>query len=287
MSSNSKVSISVVCVLCSLILLSSYGIYGTETDIFCLKSVFDSLIDPNGYLNATWNFKNHSKGAICRFSGIECWHPDESRVLNIKLGSMGLKGQFPLGVENCTSLTGLDLSGNNLNGSLPTNIAKYISFVVNLDLSDNDFTGAIPESLANCSYLNDIDLGNNHFSGQIPLQLGNLGRIKSFNVANNNLTGQVPNFVKLNISKGSYANNPGLCGDPLDRCTAQSKPQLAYIAGGVAGGLTLTILLMVAAFFFISKMKIIRKKVEDPEGNRWAKSMKGTKAVKVKFTTLV
>jgi hypothetical protein len=26
----------------------------TETDIYCLKSIRDSMIDPNGYLNTTW-----------------------------------------------------------------------------------------------------------------------------------------------------------------------------------------------------------------------------------------
>ncbi|XP_021734316.1 probably inactive leucine-rich repeat receptor-like protein kinase At5g48380 [Chenopodium quinoa] len=265
---------------CLLILLSSHGIYGTATDILCLKRIYNSFKDPNGYLNVTWNFNNKTEGAICRFNGIECWHPDESRVLNIKLADMGLEGQFPLGIENCTSLTGLDLSGNNLNGSLPTNISKYIEFVTELDLSNNDFSGPIPENLANCSYLNGLHLDHNQFSGQIPLEFGTLSRINSFSVANNNLTGPVPKF-RFSISKDSYANNPGLCGEVLSSCPSQSKIHPGVIAGGAAGGLTLIIILTGIAFFYISKMKIIRRKVLDPEGNRWAKSMKGTKAVKV------
>ncbi|XP_021772266.1 probably inactive leucine-rich repeat receptor-like protein kinase At5g48380 [Chenopodium quinoa] len=265
---------------CLLILLSSYGIYGTATDILCLERIYHSFKDPNGYLNVTWNFNNKTEGAICRFNGIECWHPDESRVLNIKLADMGLEGQFPLGIENCTSLTGLDLSGNNLNGSLPMNISKYIEFVTELDLSNNDFSGPIPENLANCSYLNGFHLDHNQFSGQIPLEFGTLSRINSFSVANNNLTGLVPKF-KFRISKDSYANNPGLCGEVLSPCPSQSKIHPGAIAGGAAGGLTLIIILTGIAFFYISKMKIIRRKVLDPEGNRWAKSMKGTKAVKV------
>ncbi|KAL2941416.1 hypothetical protein RDABS01_029766 [Bienertia sinuspersici] len=285
MALNRKPATSVVCWLrFLLILLSSYGIYGTKTDVACLKQIYHSFKDPNGYLNVTWNFNNKTEGAICRFNGIECWHPDENRVLAIKLGDMGLLGQFPLGIQNCTSLTTLDLSGNGLNGSLPSDISKYIGFVTELDLSDNNFTGRIPELLANCSYLNDINLDYNHFSGQIPLNLGSLSRIKSFSVANNNLSGQVPHFTSptIRISSDSYANNPGLCGEPLAPCGSQNKkPRLPYIAGGAAGGLTLIIVLTGIAFVYISKMKVIRRKQDDPEGNTWAKRMKRTKAVKV------
>ncbi|KAJ6859729.1 inactive leucine-rich repeat receptor-like protein kinase [Populus alba x Populus x berolinensis] len=76
----------------------------TETDVYCMKSIKDSMIDPHGYLNTTWNFNNNTEGFICRFLGVDCWHPDENRVLNIRLSELGLKGEFPLGLENCTSL---------------------------------------------------------------------------------------------------------------------------------------------------------------------------------------
>ncbi|MGV7428883.1 hypothetical protein PJI19_29475, partial [Mycobacterium kansasii] len=37
----------------------------------------------------------------------------------------------------------------------------------------------------------------------------------------------------------------------------------------------------VVAGFYISRMKVIRKKQEDPEGNKWAKTLKAVKAAKV------
>ncbi|KAL6271055.1 hypothetical protein ACE6H2_027966 [Prunus campanulata] len=201
------------------LLLSCSFSFGVESDINCLRSIKASLQDTLGYLNSSWDFKNNTEGFICNFLGIECWHPHESKVLNIKLSDLGLKGSFPRGVANCTSLTGLDLSSNQLNGPLPTDIGKIISFITTLDLSSNSFTGPIPTNLSNCTYLNVLKLDNNKFSGSIPLQLGQLGRIKSFSVANNQLTGQVPIFSN-NASFGpeSYANNTGLCGGPLKHC---------------------------------------------------------------------
>ncbi|KAH9622778.1 hypothetical protein KSS87_007374 [Heliosperma pusillum] len=279
---NRRLVASVVCIFgCLVVILGNYGISGTQTDVYCLKRIRESVTDPIGYLNGTWNFSNRTEGSICKFIGIECWHPDESRVLNIRLSDMGLKGGFPRGIENCTSLTGLDLSGNDFSGPIPSNISKVIPFVTTLDLSNNRFSGTIPESLADCIYLNDISLDHNQLSGSIPLQLGDLGRVKSFNVANNNLTGQIPIF-NATISSDNYANNPGLCGAPLQLCsTPPSKSHTAAIAGGAAGGVTLVILVAGIAFFYISRMKVIRKKMEDPEGNRWTKTLKGVKAVKV------
>ena len=123
----------------------------TQTDIYCLKSIKGSMIDPNGYLNTTWDFSNNTEGFICRFMGVECWHPDENRVLNIRLPDLGLKGQFPLGLQKCTSLTGLDLSHNELQGPIPSDISKSVQYITSLDLSFNNISGEIPSSIANLS----------------------------------------------------------------------------------------------------------------------------------------
>uniref|UniRef100_A0A2N9F719 Tyrosine-protein kinase catalytic domain-containing protein n=1 Tax=Fagus sylvatica TaxID=28930 RepID=A0A2N9F719_FAGSY len=69
---------------------------GTQTDIYCLKSIKGSLEDPYNYLNSSWDFNNKTEGFIC---------------------------QFPKGIENCSSLTGLDLSSNKLSGPLPSDIS--------------------------------------------------------------------------------------------------------------------------------------------------------------------
>ncbi|KAI4354094.1 hypothetical protein L6164_002993 [Bauhinia variegata] len=263
-------------------LLRSCLTYGTETDIACLKSIKESLEDPNKYLQSSWDFNNKTEGSICRFTGVECWHPDENRVLNLKLSNMGLKGQFPRGVANCTSLTGLDLSMNKLNGSIPVDISGIVMYVTILDLSSNDFSGEIPVSLTNCTYLNSIKLDQNQLSGQIPLQLAQLGRLKSFSVANNQLTGPVPNFKDGVVTADSYANNPGLCGSPLQACEGKaSKSNTAVIAAAAVGGVTVAAIGLGIGMFFYVRRVAVRKKEEDPEGNKWARSLKGTKGIKV------
>ena len=192
---------------------------GVQSDIDCSKSIKHSLEDPYGYLNTSWNFNNNTEGFICKFTGVECWNPDENRVLNLRLSDMGLSGRFPQGIKNCTSLTGLDLSNNELSGHLPKKISHLAWFLTSLDLSNNNFSGEIPVSLANCTYLNVLKLDHNHLTGQIPREFGLLARLKKFSVSNNMLTGPVPYFDPHSpITADGFANNPGLCGAPLEPC---------------------------------------------------------------------
>ncbi|PQM33481.1 putative inactive leucine-rich repeat receptor-like protein kinase [Prunus yedoensis var. nudiflora] len=117
------------------LLLSCSFSFGVESDINCLRSIKASLQDTLGYLNSSWDFNNNTEGFICNFLGIECWHPHESKVLNIKLSDLGLKGSFPRGVANCTSLTGylnvLKLDNNKFTGNIPLQLGQLADSYAN------------------------------------------------------------------------------------------------------------------------------------------------------------
>ena len=42
---------------------------GSESDIYCLRSIKDSLEDTRNYLKNSWNFNNNTAGFICEFVG--------------------------------------------------------------------------------------------------------------------------------------------------------------------------------------------------------------------------
>lgn len=251
--------------------------YGTVTDIQCLKRLKAS-VDPNNKLH--WTFDDNIEGSICSFNGVECWHPNENRILSLRLSSMDLKGQFPDGLENCSSMTSLDLSSNSLSGPIPVDISKRLPYITNLDLSYNSFSGEIPESLANCTYLNAVRLQNNKLTGAIPGQLAGLSRLTEFNVANNKLSGLIPSSLSK-FPSSSFANQD-LCGKPLSGdCTASSSSRTGVIAGSAVAGAVITLIIVgVILFIFLRKMPA-RKKEKDLEENKWAKTIKGTKGVKV------
>ncbi|XP_049412778.1 probably inactive leucine-rich repeat receptor-like protein kinase At5g48380 [Solanum stenotomum] len=238
-----------------------------QSDIDCLKSIKDSLIDPSNILNSTWKFDNQTEGFICKFRGIQCWNDDETRVLFISLPDMGLIGEFPPGIQNCTSLTSLNLSNNELYGTIPSDISKLFVYAVDIDLSSNLFSGAIPSDISNCSFLYSLNLEKNKLEGPIPPEIRLLRRLRMFNVADNMLTGPVPNFVNATFPAESYANNPGLCGSPLELCVTKR----VLFACGFVTGWSLSTLLGVYLFFFGVKKTFLlinkRAKVMVIDGN--------------------
>lgn len=254
--------------------------HAAQSDIDCLRSIKFSFQDPFEYLSSSWNFDNTTEGFICNFVGIECWHVGENKVLNIRLSDMGLRGEFPLEIVGCSSMTGLDLSRNNIQGNIPTNISKLIRYVTSLDLSSNQLTGEIPVDLANCSYLNVLKLDNNQLTGQIPPQIGLLNRIKTFTVTKNRLTGQVPTFINDTIS-ADYSDNPGLCGGPLPRCQAPPKKTNTTTIGAAVGSFVVASLVIGIATFFYLRRASRKKREEDPLGNKWARSIKDAKRIKL------
>ncbi|GKU97042.1 hypothetical protein SLEP1_g10225 [Rubroshorea leprosula] len=172
---------------------------------------------------------------------------------------MELSGQVPNSLEYCGSLQNLDLSTNNLSGTIPTGICSWLPYVVSLDLSNNDLSGEIPPDLANCAYLNKLILSNNSLSGTIPYQLSSLGRLKAFSVADNKLRGPVPPFLN-SYDKADFEGNDGLCGGPLGKCGRLSKKSLAIIIAAGVFGAAASLLLAFGVWWFYHLRQMKRRR---------------------------
>ncbi|KAM3750025.1 hypothetical protein ACB098_04G006400 [Castanea mollissima] len=211
---------------------------GTQSDISCLKSIRDSLEDPLNHIATSWTFNNLTEGSICGYVGVSCWYISENRVRGLQLANMGLKGKFPRGLVDCSELIILDLSGNEISGSIPPYISEILPAVEVLKLSNNNLSGEIPSSMGNCSNLEVLILDNNRLTGQIPQQLNQLIRLEVFSVVNNLLSGPVPDFVNITtIKPESYVNNSGLCGGPLEYCRKKHRWsfEISFRSGFVVG----------------------------------------------------
>ncbi|KAH7846043.1 hypothetical protein Vadar_009073 [Vaccinium darrowii] len=261
----------------------------SEDDFQCLQGLKASVADPSAL--SSWDFSNNTVGFICNFVGATCWNDRENRLIRFDLRDMSLGGDIPSALQYCYSLTTLDLSGNNLNGSIPSDICKWLPYLVSLDLSNNKLTGPIPDDLANCTYLNRLILLDNKLSGAIPNQLASLGRLKTFSAANNNLSGAIPAGLS-SYNSSNFEGNNGLRGTPLGKCSGLNlnKKRLAiFIAAGVFGAVTAAALFLFGfgiCLFFFPKCSSRRKKGyetgRDGDGS-WADSLRAYKHVQVKL----
>lgn len=112
-----------------------------------------------------------------------------------------------------------------------------MSYLANLDLRHNQLSGNIPTTIGNLSNLHSLDLSENRLSGLIPFSLRNLRSLNHFNVSYNNLSGEIPSIESIQqFGPSAFFHNSGLCGSPLDSCsasgtgTASGKPKLSASA---------------------------------------------------------
>ncbi len=100
-------------------------------------------------------------------------------------------GSTPADIMSGVMLDSEDLFGNQLTGSIPTELGN-LSNLEDLRLDDNQLTGSIPTELGNLSNLEDLWLNSNQLTGSIPTELGNLSNLEDLRLDDNQLTGSIP-----------------------------------------------------------------------------------------------
>jgi EIX receptor 1/2 len=107
----------------------------------------------------------------------------------LDLSSNNLEGSIPIAFGNMVALVHLDLWYNNLEGSIPRAFGNMVA-LVHLDLSSNKFEGAIPQTLENLHDLQALDLSNNNISGEV-LDLSKFPLLRELDLSNNRLNGKL------------------------------------------------------------------------------------------------
>ncbi|KAJ1266617.1 hypothetical protein BS78_08G166200 [Paspalum vaginatum] len=134
----------------------------------------------------------------------------------LRMAYNDLRGGFPPGLLNCTSLEVLNVSYSGVSGAVP-DLSPLRALRV-LDMSDNLFTGAFPTSIANLTALEVVNFNENpgfdiwrppesftalprirvlilsttSMRGAIPPWFGNMTSLTDLELSGNFLTGRIP-----------------------------------------------------------------------------------------------
>lgn len=124
--------------------------------------------------------------------------PAEVGLGNIRylaLSDNKLSGRIPFSLcqENCELML-LDLSNNNLFGTIPTSFGNC-SPLVYLNLGSNNLTDGIPEELQGAKRLRFLNVSGNHFDGPFPSVVRRLERTSVIDMGNNKFSGKIPEFI--------------------------------------------------------------------------------------------
>ncbi|CAH9086023.1 unnamed protein product [Cuscuta epithymum] len=195
------------------------------------NAISDSI--PSWFWNTTTNFMsinvshNAIKGRIVSeaqvSSGFEIggW---------VDLSFNKLEGSIPLSFFNVTLMY---LSHNNfteLTSLCAIKDPKVAAGLHFLDISFNQLSGTLPDCWSSLSSLVVLNLANNHnLSGSLPTSIGSLTSLKALHLDRNSFTGALPSFIK-NCSKlvSLHLGHNNLFG-PLPDWVGENLPQLAIL----------------------------------------------------------
>uniref|UniRef100_A0A453NCW3 non-specific serine/threonine protein kinase n=1 Tax=Aegilops tauschii subsp. strangulata TaxID=200361 RepID=A0A453NCW3_AEGTS len=186
---------------CSKILgIPSFGL--TLVLLVCLASPISSCMEQekgallqflaelsqDGGLAASWQ----NGTDCCKWEGITC--RQDGTVTAVLLPSKGLEGHISQSLGILIGLQYLDLSGNSLSGGLPLELLSSSS-ITTLDVSFNQLNGTLQElpSSTPGRPLQVLNISSNLFAGQFPSTTWKtMENLIAINASNNSFTGQIP-----------------------------------------------------------------------------------------------
>ncbi|KAK9178291.1 hypothetical protein WN943_027481 [Citrus x changshan-huyou] len=111
---------------------------------------------------------------------------------NNYLTSSTSKLSFLSSLANCKKLRDIGLTGNPLDGILPSSIGNLSKSLETLLIANCSISGNIPPSISNLSNLLTLVLEGNKLTGPIPITFGRLQKLQGLDLAFNKLVGSFP-----------------------------------------------------------------------------------------------
>ncbi|CAL9218030.1 unnamed protein product, partial [Arabidopsis halleri] len=101
-------------------------------------------------------------------------------------------GEIPRSICGLSSLYVLDLSDNNLHGSIPWCLETQMISLVDLNLRHNRLSGNLPEVFMNAKNLGSLDVSHNQMEGKLPASLIGCSALEVLNVGSNRINDMFP-----------------------------------------------------------------------------------------------
>lgn len=143
------------------------------------------------FRGAPWQFSTIANPCTQNWQGITCELSNTTfNVVELSLPDRRLTGTLPASITNLTYLQFLNVSNNELSGTIP-NFPVVLEF---LHLARNKFTGSIPTSFGNLMELRFLTLSSPSLTGTLPRFLVALPQLSELTIYNTDMSGFLPDF---------------------------------------------------------------------------------------------
>ncbi|KAI3471548.1 hypothetical protein Pfo_028198 [Paulownia fortunei] len=142
--------------------------------------------------------------------GVQCFG---SSIIHLKLHGLGLTGNLGFQLSNLKSLKHLDLSSNNIEGSIPYSLPPNVT---HLNFAENKLSQSIPYSLEKMKHLRHLNLSHNSLSGSLGDMFNGLENLREMDLSFNNFTGDLPtSFSSLTNIAGLFLQSNQFTGSVI------------------------------------------------------------------------
>ncbi len=163
-----------------------------------LMALYDSAGGDGWHNNTNWN----SSAPLGDWHGVTT--DADGSVRQLDLSQNNLIGTIPTQIGDLASLELLELADNALSGEIPPQIGN-LENLRRLNLSGNSLTGSLPPQISFLGDLSELYLGWNHLSDTLPVQLGALTNLKRLALNDNEFHGTIPRQLG-ELSQLQYLN---------------------------------------------------------------------------------
>jgi Leucine rich repeat N-terminal domain len=182
---------------------------------------------------ANWTNKSGWSAATdpeCTWFGVVC-NAGNANVTRINLSGNNLVGTLPSTLNNLTQLEVFSASNNSLSGPIPS--LAGLSNLQTLSLSTNALSGSIP-SFAGLTALRDVGLHNNQLTGPLPALSGST-QLNFVTAYNNGLSGTIPSLSGLTNLQYFYVDRNQFTG-AIPSLSGLTKLEVFYVQQNLLTG---------------------------------------------------
>ncbi|PIN13604.1 Serine/threonine protein kinase [Handroanthus impetiginosus] len=210
--------------------------------------------------------KNLDIGDNCFMGSIPSAIFNISSVENISIANCSLNvGELPERIDECSALETVQLSYNNITGTIPRSAGNLTKLQI-FDVGFNNLTGTIPKEIGNLHYLEELHLGGNNLRGSIPKEIFNTSTLREIWVSMNQLTGYLPSnfgYGLPNLQELRFDYN-NLSGEIPHSISNSSKLTFVDFQGNQFSGQVPNSLgeLSFLTYLYLSKNNFVAKSLE-------------------------